>query len=180
MVILSKENKRQLLIWAREAIKTHLETGDHLTISNVSSEFYEKRGCFVTLRLNTMLRGCIGTFDAAQPLLDNVLRMAVSAAVNDPRFPPLKKSELPQLKIEISILGEPVKVTSLGEIKIGRDGVLIRYQGRSGTYLPDVAVEQGWDVQTFVMHCAIEKAGLKPNEIAQAELYRYEVEKMKE
>lgn len=139
-----------------------------------------KLGCFVTLYRHGQLRGCIGTFDQHQTLGANLARMALASAFNDPRFPKVSAKELPELRIEISVLGEMKKVTSPEEVEIGRHGIYVEHGNCGGTYLPDVAVEQGWGRDEFIRHCAFDKAGLQPSEIAQADLYIYEVEKIRE
>ncbi len=143
-------------------------------------ELLKKLGCFVTLKKRGALRGCIGTFTAQDSLADNVIRMAVAAAFQDTRFPELERAELDGLEIEISVLGELRRIQSLDELVLGRDGIYVRAGARSGTFLPQVATEQKWTKEQFVMYCAREKAGLSPKEIAQAELFAYEVEKFSE
>lgn len=177
---LSFDSRRQLLQLARNSIEVYLASGDHLQFETPLPELNLKRGVFITLRKSGELRGCVGTFDSREILYKNILRMSVAAAVQDSRFPPLKKEEMPQIKIEISVLGELQKVNGLEEIEIGKHGVYIKKGNRSGTFLPDVAVEQNWDATQFVMFCAREKARLSPEEISQAEIYKYEVEKFKE
>jgi len=113
-------------------------------------------------------------------LIENVIRMAIAAAFKDTRFPPLEKNELPQIHIEISILGELEAVQSLDEIQIGVHGIWIKHKNGQGTYLPEVATEQNWSRDQFVMYCAREKAGLSPEACAEAEIFRYEVCKIKE
>jgi AmmeMemoRadiSam system protein A len=176
----SSSNSKMLLELARNAIETFVTTGRHLEIPTPSADLAVKRGCFVTLRKLGELRGCVGTFEAQTPLYENIIRIAPAAAVQDPRFPPVTKNELPHLKIELSVLGELEKVESLEEIEIGKHGVYVKLGDRSGTYLPDVAVEQKWSVHEFVMHCAREKARLSTEEIMRAEIFRYPVQKYKE
>lgn len=177
---LSLNNQKAALQIARSAIKTFLATGDHENFLAKDPELLAKRGCFVTLMESGKLRGCVGTFDDSQPLIQNIARMAVSAAAQDSRFKPVTKEELPKIKIEISILGPLEKVKTLQAIEIGRHGILVQYKNRKGTFLPQVAVEQKWSVPEFVTYCAREKAGLAPEECAKAEIYKYEVEKLSE
>jgi uncharacterized protein (TIGR00296 family) len=106
--------------------------------------------------------------------------MAVSAGFQDPRFPPLSRGELDQVHIEISVLGGFRKMNSIEELEVGRHGVWIKCGLKSGTYLPEVATEQGWAAEEFVRHCAMEKAGLKAEELPRAEVSIYEVVKMTE
>lgn len=177
---LSSNSQRLLLKLAREALENYLETGDRLAFQTDWPECNLKRGCFVTLRKGGALRGCVGTFNADLPLYQNLIRMAVAAGFQDTRFPPMTKQELGQVQIEISVLGELEKVHSFNEIEIGKHGIYVKLDSRSGTFLPEVAVEQKWSVPEFVTYCAREKAGLDPEECAFAEVYRYEVEKFSE
>jgi AmmeMemoRadiSam system protein A len=177
---LSSDLRRTLLQLARNSIQIYLTSGDKLNFQTDLPEFNLRRGCFITLRKAGELRGCVGTFDASEVLYKNIIRMAVAAAFQDTRFPPLGKDEFSQVKIEISVLGELEKIQSLDEIELGKHGVYIKLGHRSGTFLPEVAAEQGWSVQEFVMACAREKARLSTDEISRAEIYRYPVEKFKE
>ncbi len=177
---LSSNNREILLELARNAIRTHLETGNDFSFRTDVPELNWNRGCFVTLRKHSELRGCVGTFDIKEPLFQNVTRMAVASAVRDTRFPPVSKSELPLVTIEISVLSPLEKVSVLDEIEIGKHGVLVQLGNRSGTFLPEVAVDQKWSREEFVVRCARAKAGLRTKDCAQAEIYRYEVEKFSE
>lgn len=116
-------------------------------------------GAFVSLHHGRHLRGCIGLIEARKPLWRTVREMAVAAAVEDPRFPPLTAAELDQIDIEISVLTPPVSVTRPEEIEVGRDGLIVRDAGRSGVLLPQVASEWGWNREEFLAQTC-RKAGL--------------------
>ena len=177
---LSSGSRKFLLDLARQSIRIHLETGDWPQVPPHERELDIARGCFVTLQKHGQLRGCVGTFDASRPLVENVVRMAAASAFQDTRFPPVVKTELAEIKIEISVLGPLVKMNVLEEIVIGKHGVYVKLGVRSGTFLPEVATEQGWSREEFLVECARHKAGLSIAEIAQAEVYLYEVEKFEE
>ena len=100
----------------------------------------EKLGAFVTLTINHQLRGCIGYIIGREPLFDTICSAAIHAAVNDPRFPALKKSEYDKIHIEISILSEFVPIKSYDEIIIGKHGLYLD-EGGGGLLLPQVATE---------------------------------------
>ena len=121
------------------------------------------RGAFVTLeeRSGGALRGCIGRIAGDRPLGEVVRSVAVSAAVEDPRFPPVAPEELADLRIEISVLGEPVAVVPVepGRVVVGRDGVLVRRGSALGVLLPQVATEHGLGPEAFLA-AACQKAGL--------------------
>ena len=121
------------------------------------------QGAFVTLRRqgDGALRGCIGLVRADTSLADVVSHVAVAAALRDDRFDPVTAPELPSLAIEISILG-PTSPIPPHEVVVGETGLLIRGSGRQGLLLPQVAVEQGWDRETFLDRACL-KAGLLPS-----------------
>ncbi len=113
---------------------------------------------FVTLYKGEELRGCLGHLEADKPLGRVVAEMAVAAARDDPRFPPVTEEELGDLSIEISVLSAPRPATP-ESIVPGRDGVVVRRGARQGVFLPQVATEQKWDRETLLtMVCR--KAGL--------------------
>ena len=126
-------------------------------------DFALTNGVFVTLKVNDELRGCIGRLDHSAPLWRKIPELARAAAFQDNRFMPLAEDEMSCLSIEITILGDPVPVKSLGEIVIGRDGLIVEKGSRHGLLLPQVAEEYGWDVETFLSHTCV-KAGLPPDE----------------
>lgn len=109
----------------------------------------EKHGAFVTLTINNQLRGCIGYLTGREPLFDTVCSAAIHAAVNDPRFSPLKKSELDLIRIEISILSEFVPIKSYDEIIIGKHGLYLD-EGGGGLLLPQVATEHKMNREQFL------------------------------
>lgn len=145
----------------------------------------EKRGVFVTLHTypNNVLRGCIGFIDAIYPMEEAIVKAAMSAAFNDPRFPPLQKEELDKVTIEISILTKPelIKITKpedyLKHIKIPGDGLIINYKGFSGLLLPQVPVEFDWKVEEFLNHTCM-KAGLSENKWKDSEcsVHKFQVQ----
>lgn len=119
------------------------------------------RGAFVTLRVDEDLRGCLGHIAPDRPVGDLVPGLAVAAAREDPRFPPLSARELDRVTIEISVLSEPqsVDVRAPEAIVIGRDGVIVERGRARGLLLPQVAPEQGWGPGPF-LDATCEKAGL--------------------
>jgi len=121
------------------------------------------RGAFVTLeeRDSHDLRGCIGHIAGDRPLGEVIRQVAVSAARHDPRFPPVAPDELEALRIEISVLSEPVLIptSDLYGIVIGRDGLLVRRERTQAVLLPQVATEQGFDRDAF-LNAVCHKAGL--------------------
>lgn len=141
-------------------------------------ELGEPRGAFVTLhRPDGELRGCIGTIQAKEPLLDVVVDMARAAAVRDPRFPPVRPEEVDELELEVSVLFPLEPVEGPTEVGIGTHGMVIEGHGRRGLLLPQVASERGWDSETFAVHTCL-KAGL-PRDAWQdpdVQMYRFRSE----
>ncbi|MHC4995983.1 MAG: AmmeMemoRadiSam system protein A [Planctomycetota bacterium] len=131
---------------------------------------HEKRGCFVTLLdLDGGLRGCIGTFEANEPLWRTVAQMAV-ASTRDPRFiytRPVTERDLDNLYIEVSVLTPRQQIEDPLEMRIGVDGIVIEGevngQKMSGCFLPQVAPEQGWDAKQTLEFCCAHKMGLAPD-----------------
>lgn len=132
-------------------------------------------GAFVTLKRQGRLRGCIGTLECRRPMAEEIARVAVSAAREDPRFEPLLPGELDDLHVEVSVLGplEEIDPRHPGVIEIGRHGLVVEQGDRSGLLLPQVASEWGWDRDQFLSHtCA--KAGLPPDSWRRgARVYRF-------
>jgi AmmeMemoRadiSam system protein A len=151
--------QKLLLAVARRAIYERLELDHELPPVPVTEALRAHRGAFVTLHLSRRLRGCIGHISASAPLLETVAEVAVSAAFDDPRFPPVTGAEAPRLHLEISVLSPFRRVTDPAEVTVGTHGVLLRKGARSGLLLPQVAAEQGWDREELLDHTCL-KAGL--------------------
>ena len=158
---LSEDSKKFLLNLARASIKKFLTSGEYLDIdeSSIPGDLKFKSGCFVTLKIQNNLRGCIGTFDFSEYIYNNVIKMAVESAVNDPRFARVDLKELDLIECEISVLTPLEPIYDISEIKVGRDGLYIRMGFHSGVLLPQVAIENKWDEETFLSYTCL-KAGL--------------------
>jgi AmmeMemoRadiSam system protein B/AmmeMemoRadiSam system protein A len=159
---LSEDEKAVLFKIARESIQRALKKEPFRRISVDEPGLQVKRGVFVTLMNKGRLRGCIGQFQPIYPLYEMVARLAEAAATQDYRFysNPVTLEELDQINIKISILSELRKIDSADEIEVGKHGIWVTQGGQSGTYLPEVATELGWDRIEFLEHCCVEKAGL--------------------
>lgn len=131
-------------------------------------------GAFVTLHKNGRLRGCVGHFGSDVPLHAVVREMAYAAAFEDPRFHPVTAEELPDIRIEISVLTPLRRIRDIREFDYGRQGIFIRKGAHSGTFLPQVAEETHWTKEEFLGHCARDKAGIGWDGWKEAELYTYE------
>jgi AmmeMemoRadiSam system protein A len=154
----SDADRQQLLRIAREALTAHVG-GAPMPGAELTGAAARLAGAFVTLRADGDLRGCIGHVEADEPLGVVVARSAVAAGSSDPRFPGVSAAELPRLRIEISILGLPTPVSSLSDIQIGIDGLIVQLGWHRGLLLPQVAAEWQWDRETFVAETC-RKAGL--------------------
>jgi AmmeMemoRadiSam system protein A len=160
---LTDGDKTLLLEIAREAIVASI-TRAKVTQRDVhSGTLLEQRGCFVSIKKGGMLRGCIGNFTTDKPLYQLVQDMAVSAATRDPRFYPMKEGDLEEFDLEISVLSPLQKVSSVDEIEVGIHGLYLEKHFFRGVLLPQVAVEYGWDRDTFLNQTCI-KAGLKKDD----------------
>jgi uncharacterized protein (TIGR00296 family) len=182
--LLSLEDGIVLTHFARKTIESYLHEKKESALPESTSEvLLEHRGVFVTLKKRRsttedewLLRGCIGHL---QPdpnsrhkpisLLEATRQVALSSALQDPRFPPVKVEELESILVEISVLTMPEDIiikdrSKLSDhIQIGKDGLIIEGKGwHRGLLLPQVAPEQGWDTEEFLRGCC-QKAGLPPD-----------------
>ncbi len=156
---LTEDEKKELLEIARKSVEAAVKREPLPEIEPRNPRLEEPWGAFVTLKKNGQLRGCIGYIVGLKPLYQTVQDVAVSAALNDPRFPPVTPDELPQLSYEISVLTPLKRVSNIEDIEVGRHGLLIKKGYYQGLLLPQVAVEEGWDKYTFLDHTCL-KAGL--------------------
>jgi len=147
---LSLADRNLLLALARRSIEVAL-VGSLAPPERFEGALGEPRGAFVTLkrREDDELRGCIGRIEAREPLGVTVAHVAVAAATEDPRFPPLSPHELPGVRIEVSILTPPERIVP-GAVQVGLHGLIVRLEGSRGLLLPQVAVEHEWDRETFL------------------------------
>jgi AmmeMemoRadiSam system protein A len=160
---LAENERSDLLALARLSVEARANHRPAPALPVAPSRLLAPQGAFVTLKLREHLRGCIGIVAALHPLAEIVARCAEAAASEDPRFPPLQPVELEGLTIEISVLDPPFRVRDLSRIVIGRHGLMVTEADRRGVLLPQVAVEQNWDVRRFVQETFL-KAGLAPDE----------------
>ena len=156
---LSEGEKARLLTIARESIAQYLEQGTLPQFTVSEPNLLRKSGAFVTLEQTGELRGCIGHILAQQPLCTTVQQAAVSAATEDRRFPALSAEELEAITIEISVLSPLKRVTDIEEIEVGKHGLVLVAEGKSGLLLPQVASEEDWSRQEF-LQAVCRKAGL--------------------
>lgn len=157
--MVTAEEGKILLTVARSVIESHLYQKPFHLSHEVPLDLLERRGAFVTLNTGGQLRGCIGRVEPSEPLIQTVSRMALEAAFNDPRFLPIQKEEWSAVSVEVSVLSSLTKVKTPKEVQVGRDGLLIQRGFTSGLLLPQVATENHWTREEFLMHTCL-KAGL--------------------
>uniref|UniRef100_C6E0H7 AMMECR1 domain protein n=1 Tax=Geobacter sp. (strain M21) TaxID=443144 RepID=C6E0H7_GEOSM len=173
---LNSADKKLLLHLAREAVTSAVETGTVSVRQVTEAHLQATKGCFVTIKRQGALRGCIGNFSSEKPLYLLVQEMAASAATRDPRFYPMKEEDLADFELEISVISPLQKIETPEEVVVGRHGLYLEKNFSRGVLLPQVAVEQGWDRETFLGQTAL-KAGLKKEDWKEgADLYVFTAE----
>lgn len=212
--MLSDEDGHTLIRLARSAVEHYLRHGRMIDVDErIRARYSTKAGVFVTLNeqirmsrdgalhgkgvfldysrmdgrgIVEELRGCIGFPLPSKELCYAVVEASVAAATNDPRFEPIKISELDRITFELSILTEPELMTGdpreyKDRIKVGRDGLMVVWYYGSGLLLPQVAVEYGWDEERFLCEACM-KAGALPDcwLYPDTKVYRFEASVFKE
>lgn len=167
MLSLSEADKRAMLELAGRAIREAVQY--HKLLEGIPREgvFSERRGVFVTLYVRGRLQGCIGVTEPGESLGEAIVRCAVSAALEDPRFTPLQEPQLEAMSIEISLLS-PLEPILPPAIEIGRHGILIVNHSQRGLLLPKVAIEHQLTLEQFLEETC-RKAGLPCDAWKQAE-----------
>lgn len=163
---LSLKQGERIVKLARKSIEYAIASGRPLGELCDDRQLLQERGVFVSLHSfpEKELRGCIGMPYALKQLWNAVEEMAVEAALNDPRFPPMKAEELKKTIVEVSVLSKPEEIQGKKrelheKIRIGKDGIMVQRGHHSGLFLPQVAPEQKWGCREFVENCC-RKAGL--------------------
>lgn len=156
--MLTDPQKRALLVLAKRAVMAQV-AGSALTVVDAIA-LPDASGVFVTIKRGGALRGCLGTLENRRGLAHEVARCAAESASDDPRFPPVTESELPELTIEISVLGPLERIEPApGGFTVGRHGLVVEHGARRGLLLPQVATEWGWTPEQFLCQTC-HKAGL--------------------
>ncbi len=175
---MDQSHRTELLRIARQAVEDEL-CGRHAPIPARLTFPPDTGGAFVTLHHGARLRGCMGTFSPKQTL-DHTIEYVARLSANDVRFRshPVTLDELPHVTIEISVLSERQRAEKPSEIRIGEHGIVIRRGDASGCFLPQVAVQNQWDVTTFLEQCCATKAKLPADawKDAGTELYLFTAE----
>ncbi len=160
---------------AKDTLENYVKTGQIVIppVDEEPEEFKEKKSCFVSLKKDGQLRGCIGTL---QPYRDNleeeIVMNAVSAGTRDPRFPAITVDELPEIQYSVDVLSEPEPITSLEGHDVKKQGLIVSTRdGRSGVLLPDL---DGVNTPEEQLLICLQKGGIYPGEEVSLETFTVE------
>jgi hypothetical protein len=185
--VLSEEDGLAAVALARRTIDVLVKERKRPAVPRMGefpASFTANAGCFTTLHTfpERDLRGCIGIPVPEFQLVKAIVQSAMDAT-RDPRFPPLDAGELEKILVEVSVLTPPEEIKwrlprdLLSSIRLGADGLIIRRNGFSGLFLPQVPVEQGWNEEEYLVNLCY-KAGLYADEWARqgSRIYRFQSE----
>jgi len=161
MFSLDNREKETLLTVARRSLVAAVESDKRAPVLAAESSRTECAGAFVTLRRRTRLRGCIGQIGTKQPAAEVVAYAARAAALEDPRFDAVRRDELREIEIEVSVLSSPEAIAP-HEIEAGKHGLIVSRRWQRGVLLPQVAVEHRWGGMRLLEETCM-KAGLEPD-----------------
>lgn len=156
---------------AKEAVESYIGQGKVHRPKNLTAEMKEKAGVFVSIKKHGQLRGCIGTFEPTQrSIAEEIVANAISSATGDPRFLPVRASELPDLEYSVDVLTKPEPVDSAEHLDPKKYGIIVECGYRRGLLLPDL---QGVDSVEEQIDICRAKAGISSEE--PIKLYRFQV-----
>lgn len=168
-----KKEMHPLVQLARQAVEDYVNKGKIIQPGDLKDEMKEKAGVFVSLKKRGQLRGCIGTFEPGEEdVAHEIVRNAISAAVGDPRFSPVKPSELDELEYSVDVLTPPEPVTSKSDLDPKKYGLIVQSGYRRGLLLPDL--EGVKDVETQIAICR-QKAGIMT--VEPVDMFRFQVKR---
>ena len=157
---------------ARQAIEIAVNSGERIEApEGLPAIFEELGGVFVTLH-SGVLRGCVGYPYPTTTIKEALIDSAISAALHDYRFPPVRADELARITMEITLLSKPVRIFGPSDIVIGKHGLIVKKGLQQGLLLPQVATDYGWTPQEFLDQTYV-KAGLTPRDDS-AEIFVFE------
>ncbi len=173
--LISEDEKTELLATAFNSVETYLKTGKRGNIKNSSSKgiLNEKTGVFVSVYVKEKLQGCVGSFASEKTLNQLIQKIAVSA-LKDKRFDEIRLKDLENMELEISVLSSLKKINSVNEIVLGKHGIYIQENFRTGTLLPQVATKYDWNLEQFLGYCSRDKAGIGWNGWKTADIFTFE------
>ncbi len=175
---LSKSDKLFLLKIARNSLEELFEKTpktDERGVKAAETNIDLETGAFVTLYKAGELRGCIGRMESEINITELVRKMTISSATQDHRFNSISPEEINDIEIEISVLTPKIKINTINEFDHTRHGIYIKKGESSGTFLPQVAADTGWDKEELLGRCSRDKAGIGWLGWKNADLYIYEV-----
>jgi AmmeMemoRadiSam system protein A len=168
-----KKELHPLVELARQAVETYINKGKIARPVDLTPEMKDKAGVFVSLKKHGQLRGCIGTFEPMEAnVAEEIVRNAVSSAVGDPRFPPVKPAELDDLEYSVDVLTHPEPVEDKSQLDPKKYGLIVASGYRRGLLLPDL--EGVNDVETQISICR-QKAGIMASE--PIKMFRFQVKR---
>lgn len=167
------EEKAEIVRLARQSICKFLGQKSESAPDAETNILKQKAGVFISVYVNNKLRGCIGGFAQDKSLKNMIKEMSVSA-VCDRRFKNVEKDELPNMKLEVSVLSPLKKISSIDEFELGKHGIYIQSGLNKGTFLPQVAEKYNWTKEEFLGKCSKDKAGIGWDGWKNAELFTYE------
>lgn len=174
-IISIREKEDEYVRLARQSLEYYIKYGEIMDLpKNLSEELLKNRsGVFVSLKKDSMLRGCIGTIEPTKEnIAMEIIKNAVSAGVEDPRFLPVDESELDEIVYSVDVLKEPEKIDSIEELDVKKYGVIVSKGMRRGVLLPNL---EGIETPEEQINIALKKAGISPDEDYSIE--RFEVER---
>ena len=173
LATLDPDTRTLLLRTAREAIRA--QAANLVPELPPLPSLPEASGVFVTVHVSGALRGCIGFLELQGDIISTLAEAARRAAARDPRFTPVEKEELPDMDIDVTLLGPLEDCSSPEDFDIGVHGLVIDYHGHRGLLLPQVALERGWDKSEF-LSALCQKARLTDRswELPETRLFRFE------
>jgi len=157
---LTLEQKKVLIRIAKETVTEYVGEGNIAEFNITDPRLLFEEGAFVSIYKKGRLRGCIGSIIGKGPLCVTVRNMAIASATQDQRFTPVKKEELDEIEIEVSVLSKPRVINNVDEFVLGVHGVIVSRDGRSGIFLPQVADKGNWTKESFLGELCSQKAGL--------------------
>lgn len=157
-MVIGPDDQKRLLSIARRALAARVRR-EVTPATDRGGALEWARGAFVTIYCRGELRGCLGRLSSDEPLAVTVADLAASVSDSDPRFEPVRPSELDTIDLEISVLTPDQPVDSIADVDVGRHGLIVEQDGRRGLLLPQVATEHGWNAEAFAAHACL-KAGL--------------------
>ncbi|MCD4653696.1 AmmeMemoRadiSam system protein B [bacterium] len=172
---LDRDEQKYLLSYSRKVLDNFVRNGKIIDLDKSVRAATLHRGVFVTLHKNEDLRGCIGYIEPVTTCMEAVRDNTISACAKDPRFSPVTIDELDDVSIEISVLTPPIPVISWKDIKLGIHGIMLEKGHHRSVFLPQVPLEQGWDLETTLIYLAL-KAGLSADEWTDAKFKVFEAQ----